>query len=372
MYLSLTNNIYTFLKECKTRNLTIPPNLREKYLGAEEKLKTLESCRLPNNNKIPEPKIGIEGICYRPGIQCLAGSGKVSKSLAIQQLALSFKTGGSWMGHKTQKLKTLLVDTEMLPRDFKLRGLATEQSEGLDIFLFKNLKIPDDIKRLDPDERRIKELEFKMSMLREYIYVNKIQVLILDCIYKLISDRSPKEVRILLDYLEEYREMDVLSIIVHHITKGKVDANTPLNSIAGHSDLIRAIEGGIVLIREGSIADQPRIRVKYDVRAMAPIKDKIVFLKDGKHILAEKLGIQDARSQEEKLIDVIASYIPASEEKAIPTDEIIRTLEKHDDITWQKSYMEKKLPEWVEKGYLNVIGNRPKCYYQGALILQKN
>ena len=109
---------------------------------------------------------------------------------------------------------------------------------------------------------------------------------------------------------------------------------------------------------------------KFMARSFPQIPDKELILEDGVHKLLAESIVKPSASEIDELKTFIREYVPENAETALPTRELLKLM----DAEWcerpwrMETIKRRKLSEWVETGYLRVIGQKPKRYYQGSCV----
>lgn len=325
------------------------------------RIEILDRARLKTSEEIPDKQIVIEGFAPLGSIFVVGGGPKLGKSLATEKLGYQISIGGQFWGFELNKMKVLIYDTELDAYDLKRRGYADKQSDNFHIILASEM---------DEDDKR----EFSQDSLEEHLagiiaYVKKydIDVVIIDCLYRLLDTSVEQQVTLLVNTLKKLKAMNKLVIVVHHLNKASVDRIDPFKNLAGHSNLARAIDGGIILLADEPISKATRMTATFLSRSFAPIPDLKLLFQGGVHYPIGQKVWSPEKSPEEQFIAIISKIVPATSDIAMPTEEIASRLAPH--LNLSKETIQRKLPSWVREEYLSVIGNRPKQYYQGEKVL---
>jgi len=345
--------------------------------------KALDDARLPPADKIVKRKVIIGDVAKSASIICIGAPPKLGKSWLVQRLTYGISQGGTFFEHELAKSNVLLFDTELTDDEFDDRGYADKQSESFHIILAK--KIP----RI-AEEDDIERLKRYLSMIKEYVLKHNIDVIAIDCLYKLFAESSEKQAKLFIDMCEDLVEIGKLVILVHHANKA-MQSDDPFVNLAGHSTIGRAISGGFMLVPTGQkYIDEngnecPHMKMVYQCRGFRTPNDKILYLGDGKdgaeHMIDEKAmeqqqapsashdALEPVLDKMQKLHRFIRENVPPSKDEALPTRELLKLMVESDDVEWSESMLPKKLNSWVKKKLLSVTGNKPKRYYRGARLM---
>jgi archaellum biogenesis ATPase FlaH len=357
-----------FIEFCnKHYNIKLP-------VDTKDKIGIVENALLKSGKDIKDRPIIVEGLTKGGKIIVIGGGAKTGKSFATYSLALAISYGQEIWGLKTKKTKTLYFDTEMDDDDYKDRGFADKQHEGFKVFLASDLQLP----RAKADD--MASLIFILESIKNYALKKGFEVVVIDCMYRLLNENSPTEVKVFVNKLKEMKRDGILIIVVHHFNKSDIDFTDPFKNLAGHSNFYRAVDGGILLIPDKDQDElddgSPKvITMKFVARSFKQIPDKELVFDNGKHILVSEcedkiqqqgLSTQKAPSQISKLKIFIKENLPDNPDEAIPTKDLAELMGNNKDVEGSTSNIQKrKLAEWFDAGYLKRIGLKPYKYYQG-------
>ena len=330
------------------------------------------------------------------GIIVIAAGSKCSKSAFAANVAYQISIGGDFLAYKMFQFTVLYVCTEMLETDWKHRGwteddLDNPKYDDLHFLIFTKI-----IKKLggtpifESDQDKV---DWYFSIISAKIKETHAQVVFIDCIYKMLPNVSQQIMDRLISKLEEYlAQFGIAIVLVHHLKNEKLNLRNPLHSLGGHSNLQKAIPGGMIFDKTGEkIIDPQGLQldelVLCTVARNTPEPNRMVYV-DSSHThqlyvppststnpstLTDIPIATKAMSDERRLmqlIELFISNVPCLEHRALSTDEMIKLIVGSGIYT--KSYVKVALPKWVKKGLLIAVGkgNEGKSYYLGAKCKQ--
>jgi len=191
-----------------------------------------------------EPAI-IHGLIKRSTLSCLAAPAKAYKSWHLIRLALCVSHGLDWLGHKCEKTKTLLVNTELLDGEFEERIQLVAKELGIVHIDYVHFSV-------------IHTLGAKMGAtnmfeaLRKEIIDNQYKFVCFDSVYRLygmvdgLEENSNDTMLKLAEPFEELAKTGKLAIlIVTHTTKGDQTGKraVELSSGGGWGRILRTMLG---------------------------------------------------------------------------------------------------------------------------------
>jgi len=202
---------------------------------------------------IPPLKFLVNKILPDTGCIILAGKPKIGKGWIVLELALGVAEGGHFWGEQCEQSEVLMYMLE----DSKRRA-----KERLQIMRPNGLPCSNNIRfRYSVDGPFYVNADGTGTLLddiREHLKLfPHIKLIIIDVLQRirgveLRSDNAYQTDYKLVGAIQKLcAEHSVLSMVVHHIKKGKVDE--AIDSINGSFGVIGAADGGIIIAREGDI-----------------------------------------------------------------------------------------------------------------------
>lgn len=332
-------------------------------------LSQAEGARVEQNNELRGEVVVITGFLSLGMLGGVFGGPKTFKSFFTGDLLHQISVGGVFLGLKLEKMRVLLFDTEMDERDFKKRKMASKQHDGFHILLAKKMTLPEEVRMGESMDA----LKYYLETVKGYARKHDIQVVAIDCLYRLMNENNHKETQVVVDVLEELKSEGMLVIPVHHTRKNDPGDVDPFDNIAGYPNLQRAIEAGIMLSRVEDEGMEGVVKASFLVRSDPPIGDVLFQVRDFQiQVYDDEDDKPRYRSQADRLIDYIKANLPETKEDAIETEQLIAMMDASDDVEFKGSTIGRyKLSEWVEEGLLSVRNGNPNRYYQGPAISQE-
>lgn len=190
---------------------------------------------LAENPPLAEPV--IDGALRRGEVGLLIGAPKTCKSWAVLHLHCAVATGGSWLGHRCRKGRSLLIDGELTPpvighRLAKVVGLyGLTDCSSIDILPLRG--DPRDIDRLEPRLRKIKPGDYDLVTI--------------DPVFKLLpsdaDENSNAYVAGFYRKIIEFAGRSRLAVAcVHHASKGAQAGKTVSDMGAGGGAQSRSVD----------------------------------------------------------------------------------------------------------------------------------
>ncbi|MEN9358717.1 MAG: hypothetical protein RL095_252 [Verrucomicrobiota bacterium] len=179
----------------------------------------------------------IENLVTEGEIILVLGPSKSGKTSFKNHLSRQFSTGGFLWSKRVEQAKTLIYDA-LRQEDFCSRQMMNSDTP----------EISQASRRPQSEEPSpLLRLEYTLKAIKDHVLENDFKVLVVDNLSWLISDRSRVQTQILLSSCKELASHGVTIFLVQHTSNAKFDPVNPLGAVAGHSTLVRWVDGIIIL-----------------------------------------------------------------------------------------------------------------------------
>jgi hypothetical protein len=269
----------------------------------------------------------------------------------------------------------MLVDSESGEFGLHQRGVTSKQSDEFHVFSIAEILANSMEDKLDLLNRIFDEIEAYSD---EY----NIGVVGVDAVYSFINENVKSQVQLFLGRVARLKARGKLVILVHHTRKDVSDKNNLFASMAGHSDLQRNFNAGLMLCDTGGhIIDDnerkcPVMELHYQCRDFPAPEPLTVYLgSDRQHHICDAPIVDDLfpdiPHDDIPLAHFIFENLPEIKSEAWATKELLDAMDACETLSWSRETLKKKLPQWVKLSYLRSVGHSPKRYYIGDELLKK-
>ncbi|EDM26153.1 hypothetical protein LNTAR_16438 [Lentisphaera araneosa HTCC2155] len=357
-----------FKKRCE--KLGLNPDKLESFSANKG---SMEANKLRSSDEIVNPGIAIEDLALAIGIMMVIAPPKIGKSSWLHSLLEKMSKGEKLNRRELKKLRCLLVDSESGQYGLSRKGLSEKQSDEFHILSVADMLAESVGKRVDI-------LNLVFDQIEEYVIKYQIDVVALDAVYSFINENSKKEVQALLKRVIKLKSMGKLVVLVHHTRKDVKQSTNLFANMAGHSDLQRNFNLGVLLkktdqhIVDESGKQRPVVEFIYECRDFDTPDSDFMYLGSDRefHICSLETLVDDRYAElpagDIPLAKFITTNLPAVASEALETTVVIDMMDDDESIGWTRETLKKKLPEWEAHGYLRTIGKSPKRYYIGKKL----
>ena len=294
----------------------------------------------------------------------VVASKKNGKSEFSLGLAEAISKGVDYVGMKTKRSKVLYFDTEMKTKNYLKRGYKKSS-------YFHPLLVKEKLSRSFINQfSSYRQACF--SVIEERVEKHKYSCVVIDCVYKLIDDNDGSSVKRLIEFCESLCAKNILVILVHHTNKK--------SNVAGHSDLVRSVDGTLTITRSKKKISFPDNTLREQTIIEREMREELegleVYLDKESHRfklwtdpVQEKKEGTKASSKPTKILlkdralELTLANLPKNEKEAWTRSKLIDFL--HNNKCGSKSSFAKLLSEWTKAKFIKHKRAKESLYWQG-------
>jgi hypothetical protein len=225
----------------------------------------------------------VLGLIDLLGRVAVVAQSKMRKSSYVLQLAFSIATGISFLGYEVKPMRTLIINGEIPPANYKKRLRKMIKSLGVAEANLENLLIAN-----TSEDTSVWNIDRILSLAKSL----KAQVVIVDPFYLLIDDETDQtQVKNCVRKMKKFAQAGITLISVYHATKGKIGDKQTIDRISGSGIFARDCSTLISLCEHASEPDHAVMTCELRNHPPQPPKT-IVFKDDAFHVADEVAPVE--------------------------------------------------------------------------------